>query len=239
MLSRVLIANRGEAAVRLVRACHDLGIEAVAVYSTADREGLWVHAGRPCRLRRAPPARRELPQRAQPDRRCGDDRLRRRPPRLGVPGRERRPSSAPARTTTWCSSGRARRRSSRWATRAWPSGRCARRACRWCPGGADRLAGAAARRGELAGRGRLPGAAQGGGRRRRPRHAAGGRPGRAGRGVRPGVGGGGGVLRRRRDVPGEGVLEPRHVEMQVLADAAGGCSCWASATARSSAAIRS
>ncbi len=42
MLERVLIANRGDAAVRLVRACHDEGIEAVAVYSTADRDGLWV-----------------------------------------------------------------------------------------------------------------------------------------------------------------------------------------------------
>jgi acetyl-CoA carboxylase biotin carboxylase subunit len=42
VLRRVLIANRGEAAVRLVRACHDLGIEAVAVYSTADSDGLWV-----------------------------------------------------------------------------------------------------------------------------------------------------------------------------------------------------
>src|SRR3954468_1957119 len=42
MLERGLIANRGEAAVRLVRACHDAGAEAVAVYSTADRDGLWV-----------------------------------------------------------------------------------------------------------------------------------------------------------------------------------------------------
>jgi acetyl-CoA carboxylase, biotin carboxylase subunit len=42
VLKRVLIANRGEAAVRIVRACHDLDIEAVAVYSTADRDGLWV-----------------------------------------------------------------------------------------------------------------------------------------------------------------------------------------------------
>ncbi|MEL7473777.1 MAG: acetyl-CoA carboxylase biotin carboxylase subunit [Planctomycetota bacterium] len=38
MFRRVLIANRGEIALRIIRACHELGVEAVCVYSTADRE---------------------------------------------------------------------------------------------------------------------------------------------------------------------------------------------------------
>ena len=42
MFSRVLVANRGEIAVRVVRALHELGIEAVAVYSTADGEAMHV-----------------------------------------------------------------------------------------------------------------------------------------------------------------------------------------------------
>ncbi len=37
MFSRILIANRGEIALRIIRACHELGIEAVAVYSEADK----------------------------------------------------------------------------------------------------------------------------------------------------------------------------------------------------------
>ena len=42
MFNRVLVANRGEIAVRVIRCCHELGIETICVYSQADRESLAV-----------------------------------------------------------------------------------------------------------------------------------------------------------------------------------------------------
>ena len=42
MFKRILIANRGEIALRIIRACREMGIESVVVFSEADRDSAYL-----------------------------------------------------------------------------------------------------------------------------------------------------------------------------------------------------
>ena len=42
MINKVLIANRGEIALRIIRSCKEMGLKTVSVYSTIDKESLHV-----------------------------------------------------------------------------------------------------------------------------------------------------------------------------------------------------
>jgi len=57
MFDKILIANRGEIACRIIRSCHKMGIRTVAVYSDADARALHVQlADEACRIGESPPS---------------------------------------------------------------------------------------------------------------------------------------------------------------------------------------
>ncbi len=47
-IKKVLIANRGEIALRIIRACKELDITSVAIFSEVDVEGIWVRKADEC-----------------------------------------------------------------------------------------------------------------------------------------------------------------------------------------------
>ena len=202
MIEKLLVANRGEIAVRAFRAANELGVRSVAVYAPEDRDSVHrLKADESYEIGVAGPAGEHLP-------RCRADRRRRR-------SRSARTASIRA-TASWP-------RARCWRTRCAQAGvafvgppagvlelagdktraREAARARRACPcstgSGPWRTRAAALAAAE---RRRVPVVREGGDGRRRARDAVGARPGRARGGAGGGGARGGGGVRRRHGVPG-------------------------------------
>ena len=221
MFARVLVANRGEIAVRVIRALHELGIEAVAVYSTADRDALHVELADQAVCIGPPVRDGQLPAHPERRRRGRDDGLRRRASRATASSPRTPSSCAHARTTDVVFIGPPAEVVEQMGDKVRAKEAMRAAGVPLVPG-SDGTGGLDALRGRRCGS-RVPGPPEGGGRRRRER-ACGSSPARTSSTARSRA-----ASAEADAAFGDGsvyveklVSPARHVEIQVLCDAAGG-----------------
>ncbi len=200
MFDKILIANRGEIALRVHRACKEMGIATVAVHSEADANAMWVRLADESVCIGPAPAAKSLSEHPLDHRGGRDHRRPGDPPRLRLPVGERplrrdrrraRLHLHRAQAGAHPDDGRQDHRQAGGEGRGHPRGSRLGRRRR------DRGRGLRGRRED-----RLPGADQGRRRRRRARHEGGPDPRRPGRGRLHGRARGPGGLRRRHGLHG-------------------------------------